>query len=520
MEVVRRMTFEDSLHFDRLAGELSVGFIDLPDGELDIAIEHAARRVVDAFDLDGTILFQASDDGDLVDTHVWMRPGLSPLPPRLSAKEHLPWMLDKVTCGELVCFSTVDELPDVVDRESLRRFGTKSALSVPLSVGGRVIGAASFGAWREERRWTPEAIQRLRLVARVFAGALARRAKDQALHQALGEVQRMREGVCAENAYRRSDAPDFAGTGTVVGQSAAVRRVMEQVQQVAPTDTTVLLLGETGTGKELFAAQIHEFSRRHRRAMVSVNCAAIPTTLIESELFGREKGAYTGALSKQIGRFEIADGSTIFLDEIGDLPSDVQVKLLRVLEQKQIERLGSSRAIKLDTRIIAATHRDLERRTEDGTFREDLYYRLNVFPIQVPPLRERPEDIPLLVWRFIEEFSHEFGKRIESISEDNMAALQRYSWPGNIRELRNVLERAMIVASGSRLTIDLPPASAAATRHSVKLADMEKEHIRNVLKRTDWRVRGEGGAADRLGLKPTTLENRMAKLGIRRPHAS
>ena len=289
------------------------------------------------------------------------------------------------------------------------------------------------------------------------------------------------------------------------------------MRQVAETDATVLLLGETGSGKELFASQIHELSRRRGRAMVRVNCAAIPATLIESELFGREKGAYTGALSRQIGRFELADGSTIFLDEIGDLPPDVQVKLLRVLEEKQIERLGSSKAIKVDTRIIAATHRDLEKRIEADTFREDLYYRLNVFPIRVPPLRERTEDIPMLVWRFVEDFSKAFGKQIESITKDNIAMLQRYAWPGNVRELRNVVERAMIVANGPRLTIALPQGSAAATRRSVRLADVEKEHIKGVLDSTAWRIRGVGGAAERLGLKATTLETRMAKLGLQRP---
>jgi transcriptional regulator with GAF, ATPase, and Fis domain len=251
--------------------------------------------------------------------------------------------------------------------------------------------------------------------------------------------------------------------------------------------------------------------------MVRVNCAAIPATLIESELFGREKGAYTGALSRQVGRFELADGSTIFLDEIGDLPPDVQVKLLRVLEEKQIERLGSSRSTRIDTRIIAATHRNLEKRIETDMFREDLYYRLNVFPIVVPPLRDRTEDIPMLVWRFVEDFSKAFGKQIESISKENIALLQRYPWPGNVRELRNVVERALIVASSPRLTIALPQGSAAATRRSVRLADVEKEHIKGVLDGTGWRIRGAGGAAERLGLKATTLETRMAKLGLQRP---
>ena len=289
------------------------------------------------------------------------------------------------------------------------------------------------------------------------------------------------------------------------------------MRQVAETDATVLLLGETGSGKELFASQIHELSRRRGRAMVRVNCAAIPSTLIESELFGREKGAYTGALSRQIGRFELADASTIFLDEIGDLPPDVQVKLLRVLENKQVERLGSSKATHVDTRIIAATHRDLEKRIEAGTFREDLFYRLNVFPIRVPPLRERTEDIPLLVWRFVEDFSKTFGKRVESIAKDNIEMLQRYAWPGNVRELRNVVERAMIVASGPRLTIALPQGSATAARRSLKIADVEKEHIKSVLESAAWRIRGTGGAADQLGLKATTLETRMAKLGLQRP---
>jgi formate hydrogenlyase transcriptional activator len=317
----------------------------------------------------------------------------------------------------------------------------------------------------------------------------------------------------------RPDASSPA-TGAFVGQSAAIRRVLEQVHQVAATDATVLLLGETGTGKELLATRIHELSARRAHAMVRVNCAAMPATLIESELFGREKGAFTDAVARQIGRFELADRSTIFLDEIGDLSTDVQVKLLRVLEERQIERLGSPKAIRVDTRIIAATHRNLEARIEDGSFRDDLYYRLNVFPIQVPPLRSRVEDIPLLIWRFVDQFSTELGKRIEGISREDMAALQRYSWPGNIREVRNVVERAMILSKDSRLAIAPPKSSVPSTSRSVKLADVEKEHIKSVLESAGWRIRGTNGAADRLGLRPTTLETRMAKLGLRRPKSA
>ena len=310
------------------------------------------------------------------------------------------------------------------------------------------------------------------------------------------------------------EATEFEG---LTGRSPGLRRVLEQVRQVATTDSTVLLLGETGSGKDLIATQVHSLSARRNRPMVKVNCAAIPETLIESELFGREKGAFTGALSKQIGLFELADRSTIFLDEIGDLAPDLQVKLLRVLEDKEISRLGSPRPIKVDVRIIAATHRNLEQRVAEGLFREDLYYRLNVFPVHVLPLRERIDDIPLLVWRFVDEFSRAFGKRVDRISGENMLALQQYSWPGNIRELRNLVERAMITSTGNQLTVVLPRRPAVALRCSVKLIDVEREHILTVLESTKWRIRGTGGAAEQLGLKPTTLETRMTKLGLSRP---
>jgi transcriptional regulator with GAF, ATPase, and Fis domain len=245
----------------------------------------------------------------------------------------------------------------------------------------------------------------------------------------------------------------------------------------------------------------------------------MPETLLESELFGREKGAFTGASDRQAGRFELADRSAIFLDEIGDLPMNAQVKLLRVLEERQFERLGSSRPIRIDTRILAATHRNLEQAVTEGTFREDLFYRLNVFPIRMPSLRERLEDIPLLVWRYVNEFSAAFGKRIETITSQTMAELQRYPWPGNVRELRNVVERAMISSSGGELAIELPRPLLRYQKRSDRLVDVEKEHVRQVLDITRWRIRGTNGAADRLGLRPTTLESRMAKLGLTRPTA-
>lgn len=307
--------------------------------------------------------------------------------------------------------------------------------------------------------------------------------------------------------------------GKIVYRSHRIGEVLARAELVAATKATVLLCGETGTGKEMVASAIHEMSPRSSRAMVRVNCGAIPSTLVESEMFGREKGAYTGALSRQIGRFELADGSTIFLDEVTELPMEVQVKLLRVLQERQFERLGDPKTINVDVRIIAATNQNLEMAVKMGKFREDLYYRLNVFPIEVPPLRERREDIPMLVWSFVDELSASFGKKVEIISREDMDALMEYSWPGNVRELRNVIERAMILMNSPRLSIDIPKAtSSSASKELFTLRDIEIQHIHKILEEASWRIRGKSGAAEILGLKPTTLETRMAKLGIVRPN--
>jgi len=336
------------------------------------------------------------------------------------------------------------------------------------------------------------------------------------LRRTLDEVRQLRDELRHQNVYLQQEVRLLHGHTRIVGQSQALKRVLAQIEQVAPTGSTVLLLGETGTGKELIASALHELSPRRGHPMVRVNCPAIPTSLIESELFGREKGAYTGALSKQIGRFELANGSTLFLDEIGDLPPDVQVKLLRVLQEKQIERLGNPRSIPVDVRIIAATNHDLEKAVREGRFRQDLYYRLNVFPITVPPLRERPEDIPALVSALVGEFGTALGKNIESVAKESMDALRRYHWPGNVRELRNVIERAMIVAKGPKLWIEPPGKSAATSTPRLTMEEVDREHIHRVLEMTGWRVRGRNGAAEILGVKPTTLNSRMAKLGIHR----
>ncbi|HYC56911.1 MAG TPA: sigma-54 dependent transcriptional regulator [Candidatus Binatia bacterium] len=304
----------------------------------------------------------------------------------------------------------------------------------------------------------------------------------------------------------------------IVGSSPAIGQVLRAIEQVAPTEATVLILGETGTGKELIARAIHARSRRSGRRMIKVNCAALPATLIESELFGRERGAYTGAMTRQEGRFEAADGSTLFLDEIGELSLDAQAKLLRVLQEGEFERLGSTVTHRVNVRVVAATNRDLAAAVRAGTFREDLYYRLGVFPLRVPALRERREDIPALVWSFIAELSQSMGRRVESVSRQSMEALQACTWPGNIRELRNTVERAMIVHDGPVLTLEPPHLeSATAAAEVTALEEVERRLSRSILDRTRWRVRGRSGAAELLGLKPTTLESRMLKLGIHRP---
>ncbi|MBP1636889.1 MAG: transcriptional regulator, Fis family, partial [Acidobacteria bacterium] len=341
-----------------------------------------------------------------------------------------------------------------------------------------------------------------------------RRQREEALRRSYAEIERLKDRLQAESDYLKAEIRVTQARGDLTGKSAAILEVLKQVEQVAPTDSTVLVRGETGSGKELVAQAIHRLSPRRNHLMVKVNCAALPSGLVESELFGREKGAFTGALTRQAGRFEVADGSTIFLDEIGELSLDLQAKLLRVLESGEFERLGSPRTIKVNVRVIAATNRDLAEAIRQGRFREDLFYRLNVFPVRVPPLRERPEDIPPLVWEFVQDFSLRMGKKITQVPRRTMEALQRHSWPGNVRELRNVIEHAAIVTTGDTLRVPLldetAPASAAKT-----LADAEREFILQTLERTAWRVKGPGGAATQLGLKPATLYSRMKKLGIR-----
>jgi len=512
---------EERLKFESFLADLSAAFILVPVSDVDQKIEQWLQRIVDFLAFERCSIWQfLPEDGRLHKTHSYSLPGIK-VPPEIVDEEVPVWTV-MWKRGDMFRISDVDELPDNLWREKkycMDMGGIKSFLFIPLSIGGAVVGLVSFASYRVKRTWPDLLVQRLRLLGDVFGNALERRRADQRVQKALAEIEELTHRLEAENHYLRDQIKVEQTYEEIVGQSEAIRRVLLQVEQVATTDSTVLILGETGTGKELIARAIHRLSGRKNSAMVKLNCAALPPTLIEAELFGREKGAFTGALTAQIGRFEAADGSTIFLDEIGELPPELQAKLLRVLQEGQFERLGSSTPITVDVRVVAATNRDLAKAVREGRFREDLYYRLNVFPISVPPLRERRDDVPLLVWAMVQEFAKTFGKSVERIPKKNMDALMSYRWPGNIRELRNVVERAMILNCDATLVVDLPekPAAAGVTLAGASsLVEMERSHIVAVLERTGWRVRGRNGAAEILGLKPTTLESRMKKLDVRR----
>ena len=435
------------------------------------------------------------------------------------------WVVERLVGGEVVAISRPEELPReaVVSREQARRAWPYSMLAVPASPGGHVVCGLVINNGRVPRRWPTLMIDRLQLLAEILGGALQRGRSETALRANVTMIEQLNARLQAENVYLKEEIKSQHDFDDIVGESAPLRLALNRLSQVAPTNASVLLLGQTGTGKELFARALHERSRRHARPLVRVNCAALPPSLVESELFGHEKGAFTGAVGMRQGRFELADGGTIFLDEIGDLTPDVQVKFLRVLQEGEFERVGSSQTKTVNVRVIAATHRDLEAAVAQGTFRADLYYRLSVYPIQLPSLQERTEDIPRLVWFFINRLQRELGRHITKVPPGVMEALQRHAWPGNVRELENVVERAMIASSGEVLQLDdaarfnrtmtLPAAT------SENLDDVQRLHIESVLARCAWRINGGGNAAERLGVHPNTLRFRMKKLGIEGPRS-
>ena len=399
-------------------------------------------------------------------------------------------------------------------RAAFAKQGVRVACFVPLSTPRRKLGAmgfASYAATTPSRSDLDFATQVGRLVALAVEAALTRH-----------ELERANARLAAEKLYLEEEIRTDRRTDAFIGESAAIRDVLDQVKHVAPTDSAVLITGETGTGKELIARAVHRFSRRSDRVFVKLNCAAIPKELLESELFGHEKGAFTGAIERRLGRFELADGGTLFLDEVGDIPPELQSKFLRVLQEQEFERLGSGKTIKVDVRLVAATHRNLKKLVADGKFREDLFYRLHVFPVPLPPLRERREDIPALVRHFVDLFARRLGRSIGTVPAASLDALQRHSWPGNVRELEHLIERAVILTPGGELRVplgDLQSTTALAPPEENKpasgtLKDTERELIRRTLEECRWIVGGPRGAAARLGIKRTTLISRMKKLGL------
>ena len=427
------------------------------------------------------------------------------------------------TIADLACLSP--DAPPIAE-------GLTAGCILPLASKGRIHGILTLGR-RAEQVFSREEVQFLMQVASQLAIAVENA-------HAYEKIAKLKDKLAQEKLYLEDEIRSEMNFEEIIGKSAPLRRILQHVQTVAPTDSTVLIYGETGTGKELIARAIRNLSARNGNAFVKLNCAAIPTGLLESELFGHEKGAFTGAIAQRVGRFELANRGTVFLDEVGEIPLELQPKLLRVLQEREFERLGSTRTLRTDARLIAATNRDLSSMVEEHKFRSDLFYRLNVFPVRIPSLRERPDDVPLLVRHFAEQFARRMNKRIETIPAETLSAMQAYHWPGNIRELQNVIERAVILSPGPVLHVplgELRPAPSTALAKVVAnaelvsgqsklnvqsgdmrdlLEDTEREHILNALNQTNWVVAGPNGAALRLGMKRSTLQLRMRKLGISR----
>ncbi len=513
----------DRLGFEILLAELTGAFVRLSGDEVDRAIPDHLQELAEFFGADRAVLWRREQDsGVLRPVHFWHDRAVPP-PPMDQSSDDYPDTSHLILSGEPYVFSGPDdfETGHGVTREYMEKQGVQSGMVVPLTIGGEVSSMIGLAAIRRRRSWNDTDLQRATILGGVFATALERRRAETELREALDRNRSLTDQLEAECMILREEVSLQGKHQEIIGDSEALRQCLFRVEQVAPTDVTVLLQGETGTGKELVARAVHRSSGRSRQPLITVNCGALPPSLIESELFGHERGAFTGADSRRVGRFEMADGGTLFLDEIGELSPDLQVKLLRVLQEGEFQRLGSSKTLKTDVRVIAATNRDLESAVADGVWREDLYYRLNVFPIAVPPLRDRKEDIPVLVEAFVARFTAKTGRSITRITQGALDRLAAYSWPGNVRELENVIERAVITSTGSTLLLadQLEPRADAPVAADLRrtLEDVEQEHLRRVLEDRKWRIEGERGAAAVLGMNPSTLRARLRKHGIRRP---
>jgi len=510
--IARQLQFE-SLLLDLSA---SVTAIHLP-GDLDCLIEQALGKILNFIggDRSALIKLDLKQNKSLI-THAYYRGGHEPVSPDIDLVSLFPWSFNLLKNGHWHCFYSLADLPleASLDRRTYETMGVKSSLRVPVRVEKDASYLLIINSLDDWISWPKETLPRLQVFAEILTRAIYRKEADEKLINSFKEINSLKAKLEAEASYLRAEVRTSQSHEKIIGQSELLNNVLVMVEQVAPTVSTVLVHGETGTGKELIAQAIHNCSPRRNKLMVKVNCASLPSSLVESELFGRERGAYTGALTRQVGRFELADGSTLFLDEISEISLELQAKLLRVLQEGEFERLGSPKTLKVDVRVITATNRNLLDEVKKGRFREDLYYRLNVFPIKVPTLRERIEDIPMLVWEFLREFNEKMGKKVHKITKKQMASLQAYPWPGNIRELRNVIEHAVIVSSGDELNFRMPESSNNGSYPLVSLVELESRYIKDVLRQTGGRIKGDGGAARILGLNPATLYSRMKKLGI------
>ncbi len=510
---------EEHMRFQEFIAGISSKFTGLIGSEFDAAIQNTLAELGRHFDVDTVRLYRLSPKGDVI--KFWLSWRSDDLAPPDEMKEihrtTYPNIAAHFLDGNTVLFDGLDECPQIPELiRMLNFFGTKAGLGVPLEIDDTGVDIFAMDKVLSEHAWPQNILKHSSAIGKVILSALRRREAEIRFEKSHNKIKQLKDRLEQENIYLQHEINTNFRHGEVVGESRAIRQVLTLAEKVAKEGTSVLLLGETGTGKELLARAIHRLSLRKDQTMIKINCAALPATLIESELFGREKGAYTGALTKQIGRFEAANDSTIFLDEIGDLPLELQTKLLRVLQEGQFERIGSLDTICVDVRVIAATNRDLGKRVRDGRFRNDLFYRLNVFPITLPPLRDRREDIPLLTWAFVKEFNKVMGKKISNIKKRTMDILNHYSWPGNVRELKNVIERAMILTVGSELKINRLDTQTTDSQNGGTLDEIQITHIKQILETTGWRISGKSGAAQILGLKPTTLRSKMEKLGIER----
>jgi transcriptional regulator with GAF, ATPase, and Fis domain len=524
---------EQLQRLEQLMSDIAARLVRVRADGVDVAINKALAQIGETTDADLCVFLRCSDQEAPMFTvsHEWIVDSIEgPIFSGVSLADDYPWLLRQLKMKKPLHLSDPDDfVPQAISEFKLfERFGIQSMHWEPFKAAHGSFGYVGLGTVNRESQWSDGISVQLGLFGNIVADAIDRQSTDFALEQAFNEIQNLKERLVVENETLRQEVEVFYSDDELIGKSHTFRTTIYQAEQVAPTDSTVLLLGETGTGKGLIARRIHERSERSQRPLITVNCAALPASLIESELFGHEKGAFTGAIKQKLGRFELADGGTIFLDEVGDLPPELQAKLLRVLQDQEFERLGSSTTITVDVRVIAATNRNLDQLIEKGEFRADLYYRLGVFPIRAPALRERRGDIPLLVWFFVSELQHRLGKSFDEVSTRAMDALTAYDWPGNVRELRNIIERAMILSPGTALELDnwfpgnaefTGTSSRAHGRKGETIEEVERAHIEKVLAACDWKIRGKDGAAEHLGLKRTTLQSRMKKLGIERPRA-